>query len=240
MDCPVCPKRDIPEGLDHCPNCSVDLKPLRKIQDFRREMATQTERRTVPLAWSLIVIPALCAGFFAVGTFIGKSRSSAPVQTATATHVGAASRPTGDQTVNRVLAALKELDGVRAKKEGEAVIVQFNQGLFSAGSCILRAEAKSVIKRCIESVLSLDSPEQIVVEGHTDNTPVTGTGSYKNNWQVGMARSTSVVEFLLENFNGLSGRLFAVSRGEGDSPFPNDTEKTRKRNRTVVMRIEFK
>ncbi len=36
------------------------------------------------------------------------------------------------------------------------------------------------------------------VDGHTDNKPLSGTGRYRDNWELSTARSTSVVKFLIE------------------------------------------
>ena len=51
------------------------------------------------------------------------------------------------------------------------------------------------------------------VDGHTDTVPLSGTGRYKDNWELSSARSTSVVKYLIEN--GVpANRLVAAGFGE--------------------------
>jgi outer membrane protein OmpA-like peptidoglycan-associated protein len=44
MNCPVCPRTDIAEGVLECPNCGVDLRPLLRLRElprYRARLATQ-------------------------------------------------------------------------------------------------------------------------------------------------------------------------------------------------------
>ena len=51
------------------------------------------------------------------------------------------------------------------------------------------------------------------VDGHTDNLPLSGTGRYRDNWELSSARATSVVKFLIAN--GVpANRLVAAGFGE--------------------------
>ena len=63
------------------------------------------------------------------------------------------------------------------------------------------------------------------VDGHTDNVPLSGTGRYRDNWELSSARATSVVKFLIEN--GVpANRLVAAGFGEFQPLDPADTRRS--------------
>ncbi len=43
MNCPVCPKQNIPEEMPTCPQCNTDLTPLRRIQALNEHLQQQNQ-----------------------------------------------------------------------------------------------------------------------------------------------------------------------------------------------------
>ncbi|MBI5639557.1 MAG: flagellar motor protein MotB [Nitrospirae bacterium] len=78
-------------------------------------------------------------------------------------------------------------------------------------------------------------PNDIIIEGHTDNVPVHG-GAYSSNWELSVARAVSVIDFFISK--GLNERQFvAGGYGEYHPAYPNDTAENRARNRRIEVTI---
>ena len=92
--------------------------------------------------------------------------------------------------------------------------------LFSAGRSDLSKEGKTEISNVTEILSSImkDIPENIDwvirVDGHTDSTPLSGTGEFKDNWELSQARALSVVKYMINELNFSGSRLAANGFGE--------------------------
>ena len=74
------------------------------------------------------------------------------------------------------------------------------------------------------------------VDGHTDNTPLSGTGRFADNWELSSARATSVVKFLIEN--GVpANRLVAAGFGEFQPLDASNTPEARDKNRRIELKL---
>jgi chemotaxis protein MotB len=101
--------------------------------------------------------------------------------------------------------------------------------LFATGQAVLRPQAQKLINGFVPFFKSL--PNNIVVEGYTDNQPIS-TSIYPSNWELSSARAMSVVRLLAND--GLQGsRLSGTGYGQYDNVKPNDTEADRQLNRRV-------
>lgn len=80
-------------------------------------------------------------------------------------------------------------------------------------------------------------PNEIIIEGHTDNTPIT-TDTYPSNWELSAARSLTVLHHLIENYKIEPFRISAIGYGEFRPAGPNDTPEDRAKNRRVVFFIK--
>jgi len=74
------------------------------------------------------------------------------------------------------------------------------------------------------------------VDGHTDPIPLSGTGRYRDNWELSQARALAVVKYLTDVEGIPSQRLAATGFGEFQPLVPETTPEANARNR----RIEFK
>ncbi|MEN3147885.1 peptidoglycan -binding protein [Neorhizobium sp. IRAMC:178] len=74
------------------------------------------------------------------------------------------------------------------------------------------------------------------VDGHTDNSPLSGSGRYRDNWELSSARATSVVKYLISK--GVpANRLVAAGFGEFQPIAQGDTPDARSQNRRIELKL---
>ncbi len=74
------------------------------------------------------------------------------------------------------------------------------------------------------------------VDGHTDNAPLSGTGRFRDNWELSSARATSVVKYLITR--GVpANRLVAAGFGEFQPIAEGDTPEVRSQNRRIELKL---
>ena len=101
--------------------------------------------------------------------------------------------------------------------------------LFSSGSDKINENAKMVLGKVAKVVN--DKPEiELMVEGHTDNQPISST-KFTDNWALSTARATAVTRVLQEDFNVAPKRMTAAGRTFYIPVATNDTPEGRAKNR---------
>ncbi len=101
--------------------------------------------------------------------------------------------------------------------------------LFKSGSAIISSTAKDVLGKVAE-VISAQPELEVMVEGYTDNKPISTVG-IKDNWDLSVKRATSVIRVLQNDFSIDPTRLIAAGRSEYKPLETNDTVDGRARNR---------
>jgi flagellar motor protein MotB len=122
-------------------------------------------------------------------------------------------------------------------EEGDVRVVLPSGILFGPGSTSLADPGKTVLQK-IAAALKTQESQRFVVEGHTDNAPITPAlrPRFSSNWELAAARSLEVVKFLEQA--GVDGRrLESRAFGENRPVAPNDTEENRTLNRRIEIRI---
>ena len=115
--------------------------------------------------------------------------------------------------------------------------------LFSTGSSDLSTEGKAEISNVTEILSSImkDIPNNIDwvirVDGHTDNTPLSGLGEFKDNWELSQARALSVVKYMITELNFSGSRLAANGFGEYQPISLEDNEEARAQNRRIEIKL---
>ena len=124
---------------------------------------------------------------------------------------------------------------------GDRFVFQ-SEVLFPTGSEQINAAGQEEMRKLAGAILDLqrEIPPEINwvlrVDGHTDNIPLSGTGRYRDNWELSSARATSVVKFLIAN--GVpANRLVAAGFGEFQPLDPADTPEARDRNRRIELKL---
>ncbi len=107
--------------------------------------------------------------------------------------------------------------------------------LYTSGSYEITSRANEVLAKIAKIVQSRPNVE-VMVEGYTDNVPINKTG-VRDNWDLSVLRSASVVRTLQKNFGVDPNRLIAAGRGEYNVLASNDTSAGRAMNRRTRIII---
>lgn len=130
---------------------------------------------------------------------------------------------------------LNDISGVEIKSDSKGVIIRLpNSLLFDSGSAFLKRESIEGLKRISDYLRNI--PNKILIEGHTDNIPLSSESIYKSNWELSAARAASVLHFLIQE--GLSPDRFTIAGyGEYKPIESNETQEGRAKNRRVELII---
>lgn len=129
---------------------------------------------------------------------------------------------------------------VEVSQEARGLVISLKEALlFESGSSEITPRAKEVILKIGQILKKL--PNQIRIEGHTDNLPI-HNNLFASNWELSTARATNVVRLMISQVGIKPDNLSATGYGEYRPIVPNNTEANRSRNRRVdivVMRQVF-
>ncbi len=130
---------------------------------------------------------------------------------------------------------LNDISGAEVKSDIRGIIINLPSSLlFDSGSAQLKQESIDVLKRITEYFRTF--PNKILIEGHTDNIPLSSNAIYKSNWELSAARASSVLHFLIQM--GLSPDRFTIAGyGEYRPIESNETAEGRAKNRRVELII---
>ena len=103
-----------------------------------------------------------------------------------------------------------------------------------AGRQSLNSLAAAIVD--LEREIPPDIPWILRVDGHTDNSPISGAGPYKSNWELSAARAVAVVQYLISK--GVEpDRLAAAGFGEFQPLDQGTDEESRARNRRIELKL---
>ncbi|PHP66120.1 hypothetical protein CSC94_16105 [Zhengella mangrovi] len=139
----------------------------------------------------------------------------------------------------RLREILSDRDNIRIV--GDRFVFQ-SEVLFASGGDQINDAGKVEMKKLADALLDLakEIPPEINwvlrVDGHTDNVPLSGTGRFRDNWELSAQRAISVVKFLVEQ--GVpADRLVAAGFGEFQPLDNADTPEARARNRRIELKL---
>jgi chemotaxis protein MotB len=121
------------------------------------------------------------------------------------------------------------------ERRGLVVNVLTDKLLFTSGSATLQPAGLPLLAEIVQ-LLNVDKTHPIIVEGHTDNVPIS-TPEFPSNWELSTARATSVVRFLIAHGIAAS-RLGAAGYAALDPVASNATAAGRALNRRVDIVFE--
>lgn len=138
---------------------------------------------------------------------------------------------------NAISKALTNFEGkglTVEQRDGKVYVSMENKLLFQSGSWAVGANGRDAVNQ-LGNVLA-DNPDiAILIEGHTDNVPYTGTGPLSGNWDLSTKRATAIVEILRENAAINPENLTAAGRGEYAPIASNDTAEGKAKNRRIEV-----
>lgn len=117
----------------------------------------------------------------------------------------------------------------------DIVITLKEEITFRSASAELIDDASFILEN-IASIINENESCIVEIDGHTDNLPI-NTPLYPSNFELSLARATSVLDFF-SNMYGLDENRFFI-RGNADMypVFPNDSAENRAKNRRVEIRL---
>ena len=118
-------------------------------------------------------------------------------------------------------------------KNGKVYVSMSDKLLFKSGSSAVEEKGKEALK-LLGEVLDKNIDIDILVEGHTDNVPIR-TSIYKDNWDLSVARATSIVRILTIDYKIAPTRMTASGKGEYFPKSDNETAEGRAKNRRTEI-----
>lgn len=126
-------------------------------------------------------------------------------------------------------------DKVTIKEGSRGIYIEFKDKiLFDTGKAVIKEDGIPAIMQISEFMRNL--PNHIVIEGHTDNIPIS-TEQFPSNWELSEARAMSVMKYLINNRGLEPSRFSTAAYGEYSPVDTNDTPEGRAQNRRVNILI---
>lgn len=107
--------------------------------------------------------------------------------------------------------------------------------LFDSAQSQIREDAIPLVDK-LSMILENYSSNQIEIEGHTDNVPISNA-KYENNDVLSAYRAFAVKDYVLEHTALEPGKIYAAGCGEYNPVADNSTAEGRARNRRVEIKI---
>jgi len=106
--------------------------------------------------------------------------------------------------------------------------------LFDTSSAVL----KDGFKRFLDPVATLlkDMPNEVMIEGHTDNVPIESK-KYESNWVLSFDRAYNVLKYIVQVHKINPNRISANGYGEFRPRVANDSDQNRAMNRRIEINI---
>lgn len=140
-----------------------------------------------------------------------------------------------------------ELRDLLAGREGVRIVgdrfVFSSEVLFQPASADLSPEGKAQIAGVVQILDEIkDQIPQgidwiIRVDGHTDDTPLSGTGQFKDNWELSQARALAVVRYMQDQLGFPPDRMAATGFGQYRPVAVGDTPDARAQNRRIELKL---
>ena len=84
---------------------------------------------------------------------------------------------------------------IQVRSSADGVTISLADDLLASASADFRPGSQDVLQRL--AALLNELPNEVRVEGHTDNVPV-NSGTYGSNWELSSARATTVLRYLVD------------------------------------------
>ena len=130
----------------------------------------------------------------------------------------------------------EELKDVDVQVLKGVVYISLNDNmLYKSGSYEISPSAAATLSK-IAKIITDYKDYEVLIEGNTDNVPISKT-NIRNNWDLSALRASSVVQELQNKYGVNPSRLTAGGRGEYNPVADNDTNAGRAKNRRTQIII---
>ncbi len=124
---------------------------------------------------------------------------------------------------------------------GDRFVFQ-SEVLFNSGAADVNGAGEGELDKLATALIELEGqiPPEIGwvlrVDGHTDARPLSGSGRFRDNWELSAARAISVVKYLISK--GVSpNHLVAAGFGEFQPLEAGDSDEVNARNRRIELKL---
>ncbi len=118
------------------------------------------------------------------------------------------------------------------QKNGKVYVSLSENLLFPSGSAAVNEKGKDALSK-LAQVLNVNPDISVNIEGHTDSIPI--RGKYEDNWALSVARATSIVRILVNDYSVSPQRVIASGHSYYDPVDTNATPEGRARNRRTEI-----
>ncbi|HLG72167.1 MAG TPA: flagellar motor protein MotB [Chloroflexota bacterium] len=169
---------------------------------------------------------------------LNTSVSGSSVQTQITAASQAAQQSVASQ-LQQIAEATGDSESISVREQPSGVTVSLSAGLlFQSGTADLKPGAKALLDQISQPLKDIGNPLEVVA--YTDDVQPQSTNSkFADNWQVGEARSYSVLRYLIDSDKMPENRLSLGNRGQYSPLYPNNSPENRARNRRVDINIVF-
>lgn len=119
-------------------------------------------------------------------------------------------------------------------KNGKVYVSMDEKLLFKSGSYQVDQRGVQALGQ-LSKVLSQNKDINVMIEGHTDNVPYSGSGVLKDNWDLSVKRATSIVRIIIRNKGVAPKRLTVAGRSKYIPVETNSTSIGRSKNRRTEI-----
>jgi chemotaxis protein MotB len=138
------------------------------------------------------------------------------------------------RSVMDALTGYKDLGITVSEKNGQVYVSMDEKLLFRSGKYVVAPNGVKALGK-ISTVLGKNPEINIKVEGHTDDVPLRGTGSIKDNWDLSVMRATAVSKILLRNKSINPKQITAAGRSKYIPVEQSKTTSARQKNRRTEI-----
>lgn len=142
-----------------------------------------------------------------------------------------------DKLKNDITQLIAESDtkSIRMEENERGITIHILEDIvFPSGSADLKSTSKIVLKRVADIIKKL--PNDIRVEGHTDNIPI-NSSVFPSNWHLSVARALNTAYYLIKEEGVNPDKVSIVGYAEYKPIESNDTPYGRASNRRVDIVI---
>lgn len=137
------------------------------------------------------------------------------------------------QELNNYIESNNLGDRVNVENKRKGLVISLTgEILYELGRAEIREQGQEVLAMISDTLK--DIPNDIMIEGHTDNLPIR-TDEYPSNWELSTARAVNVIKFLIEERDFDPARLSAAGYSEYRPVAENNTAAGRAANRRIEV-----
>ena len=148
--------------------------------------------------------------------------------------------PELENYIRKVMGELKQYvqdEGLSQKinmelNERGFVIRVTGEVLYDLGEARIKPQGKELLDEIVNKLDGI--PNEIRVEGHTDNLPINNE-NFPSNWELSTTRATNVIKYFIEKAGIKPARLSAAGYSKYRPIYENDTSEHRAKNRRVEI-----